>query len=414
MTSAEVLAAVRNELRESAASNWADAEIALWQAQILRQMADKDPLLKRANLAIIEYTKDVDVSALTWRNIEGVEYPVGNGYAPPIWRSYDLFGSNLVLDIETVPTITDGTLTGTVTFTVSSRSVTGSSTLFLTELEAGDLICKAAGTKYYQVAEVVSNTALTLVEPFEETSGADTVDSTKYRDYLSCARIHYGGSYTVSTTSDLPLKYDETLICGIVGYAATEYASNYIQIKMADITTKLASASTTLSGTGKAIDQIVLAVADLETHRGNVSDMVTAFGTAIADTEAMLDAVTTDLASGRALIDSINQGGDVAGKYARYGEINTEAAKARIEHAKSYMDKSKVNESYLANVTQELGAASNYIGTAKSYVDQAEQSANSGVLVRSYQGWANMKYAEYQDNLKKMGRVKIKYNCSRG
>jgi len=55
----------------------------------------------------------------------------------------------------------DKTLTGTLSFTSGSASVSGSSTSFLTELKAGDTI-KTAGGKEYVVASIASAASLTL------------------------------------------------------------------------------------------------------------------------------------------------------------------------------------------------------------------------------------------------------------
>jgi hypothetical protein len=218
MTAAEILAAVRQNLKEATELIWQDEELALYQAQVLREMATHEGLLKRANLAVVQYTPEFDISPLTYFRVLRVEYPVGTAQ----WRQFNQFGSIVSMDLATVPDITSGTLAGTVTFTAGSRTISGSGTLFTTELSAGDLIGHHSGTKYYQIAYITSNTSLTLVEPFEETTATDTVSTTKYRDSSSCARVHYTGGYTVSTASDLPLKYDEILKLGIVANAVID------------------------------------------------------------------------------------------------------------------------------------------------------------------------------------------------
>lgn len=53
-------------------------------------------------------------------------------------------------------------LTGTVTMTLASKTLTGSSTLFLTELKVGDLVLIAGQT--FTVASIASNTSATMVE----------------------------------------------------------------------------------------------------------------------------------------------------------------------------------------------------------------------------------------------------------
>lgn len=61
-------------------------------------------------------------------------------------------------------------ITGTVSFTNTSTTVTGSSTTFLTQLEIGDAIITASGTKY-KVVGIASNTSLTI-DPAWSTANA--------------------------------------------------------------------------------------------------------------------------------------------------------------------------------------------------------------------------------------------------
>ena len=399
MTSANIITAARVNLREAAASVWADSDMTAWVAQVAREISRKNGLLKRANLAIVEYTKDIDLSSLSYIEILKVEYPVGNDPEQPILRSFDKFGSTLTLDISGVPEIDDDTLTGTITFTISSRSVTGSGTAFSTELAEGDLIGVSSGYKYYRVANIASDTALTLSEPFEETTVTDTVNTTKCRDYRSCARIYYSADYTVSTTSDMPAKYDEIAILGVVAHAATEFASDHAADKLADVTTKIGLANTQA---GLATARLAQAATDLASGRTDFN--TTQITTDMASAETALDQVGTDLTSARDLIDTLNEGGDVATKYIETAKADIEEAKIRIEKVKGYIDEPIPN---INIATQEINVAVGYVNQALGYIQVADRDLNTFNLVAAYQRWANRKWDEYQKALNSIQQVKV-------
>lgn len=409
LSSANLITAARVGLREAAASIWSDAEMTSWCAQVAREISRKVGLPKRANLSIIEYTKDVDLGSLSYIDLLRVEYPIGNDSYEPIWRGYTQFGSTLTLDIDAVPTITDGTLTGTVTWAPNYRTVTGSGTLFTEELTEGYLIqvgkVADAAYKWYSIAEIVDDTHLTLNEIFEESTTADTVSLTKYRDSNSCVRVYYTADYTVSTTSDMPAQYDEIAILGIVAHAATEYASNYAQVKLTDVTSKLSSASTSAGNISARITQ---AVADLTSGRTNLVTEWAAYSLVLNDVETALDAIDTDLASARTNVAVTSAGGNLSAKYTETARTLVQETQQRIDKARSHLDAAKTNHDYIDIAAQELSGAASYANQAQSYITQAEQSINVSGLVRQYQTWANMKYQEYQVALNRIGRFSDK------
>ena len=69
-------------------------------------------------------------------------------------------------------------LTGTLTFTQNSNSVTGVNTLFSTELKKGDYIRAATSTTWYRVESIISNTSLTLDIVFAEATETNVVGKT--------------------------------------------------------------------------------------------------------------------------------------------------------------------------------------------------------------------------------------------
>lgn len=116
--------------------------------------------------------------------------------------------------LTTVVTREEGTLSGTVTFTLGSTSITGSGTSFSDELEAGNYIRKSDGEDWYTVASIGSDT-LTLTTASND-DGDDTVDATLYRDEIVPA-----GWYTIFFYNSNPIHND-----GDCFYGAPQYCTN--------------------------------------------------------------------------------------------------------------------------------------------------------------------------------------------
>jgi hypothetical protein len=494
MNKTQLLTAARNGLSDPSATIWSNTVLYRYLDQAIRDISEREPLECRANLAIISDTFDVDLSPLVGLvNIFEIELPVGNGSYDPVRRSGKRFGTMLKLDLATIPTITASLLTGIVTFTNGSRTVTGSGTAFSSELVAGvsgDLICPAAGGKYYQVAAVASDTSLTLMEPFEEATVTDSTGTTKKRDRYSCVRIWYGKEYlntvgavtlvgsgldditvgdtytgtvekeyrfkitTASTTdkfkwsndggvtwsseiscsataivievgitvlwaattshtlndywlfrakpNDMEYKHEQIAILGMVAYAAHDFVGGYSQVKLTDVSAKVVLAAAALGSVGARITQ---AVADIATVRVDIEADLTAFANLLADIETDLDAANTDLASGRVLIDSYNDGGDVATKYSDYARAEIANATARLDKAKSYLESAKTSKDYIDYAGTELTAAQRYIEQATGYAQLLDRQINSYQLVAAFERWAKARKSDYDNALTKLGKL---------
>ena len=123
-----------------------------------------------------------------------------------------------IASISTSPTWceTTLTLTGTVTFTGGSTAVTGSGTLFTTELKVGDIIKKSTGTSWYTVASITDNISLTLTANADAgDNGADTANAT----YFGC-QVDKEITWAGSTPSGGVWIY-----CEHVDGTATDYVS---------------------------------------------------------------------------------------------------------------------------------------------------------------------------------------------
>jgi hypothetical protein len=397
-TRAALLSDIQYELHDTGASTWSADTLYEFMGIVSRELSDIEGLKRRVVLAIQQYTTEVSISSLTYlRRIIGVYYDAINQYK----RNYEQFDNYLKIDLKSVPTITSGTLTGTITFTEDSYDVTGSGTAFSTELAEGYFIGLSSGSRFYEIAHITSDTALVLKEPYEESTGADTVNVTKYRDQYSLARVEYRGTFTIDgTTCNLPAKAITAFVKGVVSKAAQEYSHYYILTKMTGVTTLLSTASTS---TGYVSARLTQAIADLAAVRVDIEANLTSFASTLTDVETVLDQIDTDLTSGRALIQTANPAGNVAVTYADYGKTQVEAAKERIEKARSYLESAKTSHDYVDYAEQELNAAAQYVNQADAYIRQAEQSINVSQIVKLYQGWADRKTQEYETEKLKLG-----------
>jgi len=70
------------------------------------------------------------------------------------------------------------TITGTVTFTESSETISGSGTLFSTELSVGDYVKASAGAQWYKVTAITDDVTATISPAFEQATITDTAGAT--------------------------------------------------------------------------------------------------------------------------------------------------------------------------------------------------------------------------------------------
>ena len=198
---AKHLSAIRNTVRQvlndefvtGTALDWKDDEIDVHLRLCLQEVSEASPYVFREVLTTIANSKVLDISSIEdLIDIEKLEYPTG--YSPRKCRNFDeLDADTIEIDTTLIPSAgASSTLTGIVTFTNGSAAISGSSTLFTTELKVGYHIKKSSGTRWYRIYSITSDTALVLAEPCLD-SGADTVSLTEYcyeTVYLYCNKVH--------------------------------------------------------------------------------------------------------------------------------------------------------------------------------------------------------------------------------
>lgn len=87
-------------------------------------------------------------------------------------KSAWIHGQVDVADAGVAQPLVKESLTGTLTFTAASDQVTGVSTLFTSELAAGDFISLDADELWVEIESIESNTALTLTAVYAGAGGA--------------------------------------------------------------------------------------------------------------------------------------------------------------------------------------------------------------------------------------------------
>lgn len=219
---AQVIVAALNILKDNDELIWTEAELSPFVDEVVREISKRDPKRMTTALPFKEYTRHISITSLSnLIEIYKVEHPPEN--TDRFYRnieSVDVGAGLLKVKLDYAPVIVDGELTGTLTFTKDSQSVSGDGTLFESELQVGYFIKLSDGTKWYRIAKIDSNVLLYLDRDFEETTHTDDEDASDYMSYDSMAYVYWGCSYTVGdSATDCPAKYDEILVVGTVALA---------------------------------------------------------------------------------------------------------------------------------------------------------------------------------------------------
>ncbi len=129
------------------------------------------------------------------------KYGVNDSPGTP--SAYTIYESDSLEEATTV-------LTGTVTFTDENTAITGSGTAFLTETAIGDFIRKAStDTLWREVASIASDTALTLKQAWDGTTGAGSSGGSQLANGWQRIQIgpHFDDEYSlILMTQKIPVE----------------------------------------------------------------------------------------------------------------------------------------------------------------------------------------------------------------
>lgn len=130
------------------------------------------------NLERVSLTSQKQVSNTSNETAEGIKsltiratLSTDSKYISPY---IDLTRGNVVLEDYVINNSTSNSLTGTVTYSASSNVVIGTSTLFSTEIDAGEYV-KFGNDQYRLVANVVNNTYMTVATNFSEAGSSVSI-----------------------------------------------------------------------------------------------------------------------------------------------------------------------------------------------------------------------------------------------
>jgi hypothetical protein len=200
------------DIRDDAERILEDSGNALWSETILdgmirdclREMSSLVPLKETETVHARDDSYELDISGLT--DVLWIDYAEWEIDQDPLefHNVRQITNNRAIMEVEATPSAhADGQLTGTITFSDSSKAISGSGTAFTTELEVGDWIKKSSSATWHRVAFIADTTNLTLAtEVATADDGADTADKTDYWHSpvrLHCAKVHRLNEMTTLT-----------------------------------------------------------------------------------------------------------------------------------------------------------------------------------------------------------------------
>ena len=398
---AEIVAQAQALLGDTGEKWWTDEDLEAICDNVVSEISKRESKLECSYLPILEDTKRIDISGLTGLvDVIRAEWPYGD--MPPTFRNFTIKGNYLDLRLATEPTITQGTLTGSVAFTKDSQTVTGTGTNFSSILQVGYFIRVSSGTHWYRIMKVTSNTQLTLETTFEETSvpaGMNTV----YRDGESCVGVHWGGIYTVAdASSDMPSKFDEIPVQGVVAKAALQFAGSKCLTEADAAVAKIGDANTALADVAGTIGR---AISDIDSTRDDVEANLGLFTEEIALMAEKLTKAATYLTASEDIINTVTHGEQVPQSFAEYSRSILQAALGHLEKSRGFLESSNSSRTFIDTAKGELDSAVAYITKAGNLLSQTAGHIDVGRLTATYRIWADGQMQQYQAMLRELGRI---------
>ena len=394
---------LRDELDVNAAQDFQPDEIDLHIGEVKDEISERSPRVVKEVLTTIVDSKVLDISSIEdLLEIEKLEYPIG--YEPREFRNV-IYLDNETIEIDTslVPAAGgSGTLTGTVTFTTGSPTVTGSGTSFEDDLEVSYLIRPSGGTRWYRVASITSDTELILDEPVRSAdTGADTVDLTQYcyeAVYLYCRKLHE----LTEASSTLTPRLERVLIDGSVAKVALSWINQVrIQVKEATaIITKIDAAIGAMSA------PITRAMTDLNTGRPLIAETRAAADAAVDKMTSRITQALTDLATARPSMGRVNVGGKPQRDFIASAAAELSAAVSFLNQARGFLSVDTPAGQYGNYATRELSNANGSLNQAGGFIRQLSARLSMAGVINSYQTWANNKLALYRVDLGRLATAR--------
>jgi cell division protein ZapA (FtsZ GTPase activity inhibitor) len=402
----DFITALRYLIKDSVATyDFSDTEVQAVITHVLKEISARSPYIAKETALVTANSKLLDISGIS--NLITIKYPEWEvGADPPNYRNFkreDNETISMIVDSAPSTTGSSGTLTGTVTFTAGSATVTGSGTAFLTELAQNYYICVSDGTRWYRVYSVESDTSLTLDETVKTAdTGADTINTTKYR--YNVAVIHCEKLHTLTdAVKTLNSKEESVLSEGVMAYllsqwvnklrsqvneavtiistlnSTTDDMSDRITKAISDIANGRSLVGKYQSQTQSAIDDITFrinkAISDISNARGSIGEKKAEALTAIADASSRIDKAISDLNTGRPQIDDER---DTAKQSLDDVSTRLDKAIADLSKGEEYINTIPIGNSpesaYMNKAGRELQAANTLMSQGQAYLSQSSSS----------------------------------------
>lgn len=402
---ASYLTAIRGILQDENAQayRWTTPELTNHLSHAIETVSKYCPHERRTGLTTQADSKEIDISYLSDRlRIDKLEYK-GSNYNWSEWSDV------LTLDISSpLSAVTkEGTLTGTVTFTKGSTAITGSGTLFTTELEAGDYIKKSGGTEWYEIKSIVSAIALTLRWASND-NGADTANLTEYGAFPIV--IWWEGLHAVTTNSStVPLSLEQLIIDGGVAYAAVAWIADGAD-RIVEAITKITTASTSI---GLVTARVTQSIEDLATGRALIGKEITAADAALDNMSGEITASIANLTSGIAFINKCNKGGvGVPTDYANYATGRLQNAASYLNQARGFLGEDQLAGEYPGYAARELQNAAIDLNQAQTYLGEVTAKLNVASIIARFTGWGENRLALFLRDCQSKSKIRTRHTYS--
>jgi len=413
MNLTDMITLVRRDLKdETSPYRWSDDELTRHIERAVKELSERVPLPAMALLPTTVGSREVDISSLSDRiMVQAVEYPVDE--FPIRYQRFSVWGDTVTLITGDVP---NGGNCHVYYGTVHTLNALGSTI----PLKHEDIV--TAGAAGYALEAYADHSLAELAQTSLES--ADT----------ALARV--AGQVTKAETALTNAAAVDSEIASKLTAATAE-----VDKASAAIATAIAT------GAGSIDEAIGSYLTSAQTRIDAAVTNLSSAETALASIPARLTQAVTDLATGDDLINTVNVGGDAAGKWAEYAGKETEIARGYNRQADDYLSEAARN---LDGAGQELGAASelskkrdanleagsrytgsalaltsqakelnrkrraylatasHYIATTKPFLSEADRhqasAAQHSNLSRAFASRAKARLMTFKDRLKRLGR----------
>ena len=402
---------LRDEFSSTAEQDFADDEMDIHIGECLVEISERIPCDAQEPVPVTANSKLLDISGIEdLIGVDRVEYTVGQD--PRNYRNFE------TIDHETIEMIVSsspsesgesGTLTGTVTFTAGSATVTGSGTDFDGELAKDYYIKPSGGSRWYRVYSVESDTSLTLDEPVKSgDAGADTVSLTQYRygvAIIHCKKVHQ----LTDEASTLSPQLEKLLADGASAYIASSWIHK-VRDQVDEAITKIADVNTAINNMSARIDQ---AIVDISSERALVGENREAAKDAINEIDMRITLALADLNTGRGYINKINVGGSPQSDHGNMASRELHIASESLQKANGLLNLDAAASQNGTLAARELSVTGAHLNQASGYTRELSSRLSIAGVINSYQNWANNKLSMYRNDLRRMAPVRVKKQYSR-